>query len=362
MIQLDSHSIEWMQQVASENNFKDITLIEKTIRAFSLLESLVLSGCPFVFKGGTSLMLHLKSAKRLSIDIDIICPPGTDIEQYLQKCAHTYGFKEVRLVKRQNANNIPKSHAKFFYQVTYATTTATECILLDVLFEDIHYCNVVQLPIVSHFLISKGEATLVNVPSSDDLLGDKLTAFAPNTTGIPYFKGDKSCTMEIIKQLFDVASLFDITKDMTVVSETFRKFATVELTYRNLNPDDIAQVLDDIYQTSLCICLQGAVNADNFKQLQEGIRRIQSYIHSEKYHIETAIVNASKAAYLSVLITNEIKEVKHFDPKDIEMLRNVNIESPLPSKLNKLKRTNIEAFYYWFEISKLANTFLPLSL
>ena len=66
MIHPDSRSLEWMQQVAIENNFNDITLIEKTIRAFSLLESLVLSGCPFVFKGGTSLMLHLNSAKRLT--------------------------------------------------------------------------------------------------------------------------------------------------------------------------------------------------------------------------------------------------------------------------------------------------------
>ena len=85
MIHPDSRSLEWMQQVARENKFNDITLIEKTIRAFSLLESLVRSGCPFVFKGGTSLMLHLNSAKRLSIDIDIICPPGTDIEQFIHR-------------------------------------------------------------------------------------------------------------------------------------------------------------------------------------------------------------------------------------------------------------------------------------
>jgi len=45
MIHPDSRSLAWMQQVASENNFNDITLIEKTIRAFSLLESLVLSVC-----------------------------------------------------------------------------------------------------------------------------------------------------------------------------------------------------------------------------------------------------------------------------------------------------------------------------
>ena len=353
MIHPDSRSLEWMQQVAVENNFNDITLIEKTIRAFSLLESLVLSGCPFVFKGGTSLMLHLNSAKRLSIDIDIICPPGADIDHYLRIYAEAYGFGEVKLVERLSTTNVPKSHAKYFYLVTYATSTDTAYILLDVLFEDIHYNNVEKLAIASRFLKTHGEAVLVNVPCSADLLGDKLTAFAPNTTGIPYFKGDKSCSMEIIKQLFDVASLFDITHDLTVVAATFRKFAVVELIYRGLNPDDIIQVLDDIYQTSLCICLQGTIDPENFKQLQDGIKRIQSFIHSEKYRLDTAIVNASKAAYLSVLIANGISEVKHFDPNNIEPLRNATIEAPLNTKLNKLKRTNIEAFFYWNETSKI---------
>jgi hypothetical protein len=271
----------------------------------------------------------------------------------VHKHAQDYGFGEVKLVERQSPTNVPKSHAKFFYQVAYFTNTDTENILLDVLFEDNHYNNVVQLPIISRFLKTEGEAMLVNAPSSADLLGDKLTAFAPNTTGIPYFKGEKDCSMEIIKQLFDVASLFDITDDLTIISDTFRKFATVELAYRDLNPDNITQVLDDIYQTSLCICLQGATDADNFKQLQDGIRRIQSFIHSEKYRLDSAIVNASKAAYLSTLIANGITEVKHFDPNNIEPLRNATITEPLHPRLNRLKRTNIEAFYYWNEISKI---------
>ena len=90
--------------------------------------------------------------------------------------------------------------------------------------------------------------------------------------------------MEIIKQLFDIASLFDITTDLTIVADTFRKFAVVELAYRNLDPDNITQVLDDIYQTSLSICLQGEIDAKNFNQLKVGIIRIQSFIHSEKYN------------------------------------------------------------------------------
>src|SRR5574344_1675301 len=184
MIHPDSRTIEWMTQVAAENKFPDIALIEKSIRAFSLLESLVLSGCQFVFKGGTALMLHMNSAKRLSIDIDIICPPGTNIEEYVQRFAQEYGFSDVKLVERVTAHSIPKTHAKFFYQVTYVTNTETECILLDVLFEDIHYHEIEQLPIQSRFLKSEGEPVMVNVPGKADMMGDKWKAFAQNTTGI----------------------------------------------------------------------------------------------------------------------------------------------------------------------------------
>lgn len=353
MIHPDSRTIEWMTQVAAENKFPDIALIEKSIRAFSLLESLVLSGCPFVFKGGTALMLQMDSAKRLSIDIDIICPPGTNIEKFVQKHAKEYGFGDVRLVERVTAHNIPKTHAKFFYQVTYVTNTETECILLDVLFEDIHYHEIEELPIQSRFLKLEGEPVMVNVPGKADMLGDKLTAYAPNTTGIPYFKGDKDCSMEIIKQLFDIASLFDVTNDLKVVTETFQKFATVELQYRNLDPENIAQVLDDIFQTSLCICLRGQVEPDTFKLLQTGTKRIQSFIHSEKYNIDSAITNASKAAYLSTLIANGTTTAVHFDPLNIEPLRDAVITEPLNTKLNKLKKSNIEAFFYWNEIGKI---------
>lgn len=60
--------------------------------------------------------------------------------------------------------------------------------LLDVLYEDNWYTHVEQLPIVSPFLIMEGEPLRVSLPSKEDLRGDKLTAFAPNTTGIPYIK------------------------------------------------------------------------------------------------------------------------------------------------------------------------------
>ena len=353
MIHPDSRTLPWIEQVAKENNIKDSALLEKTIRAFSLLEALARSGCPFIFKGGTSLMLHLGSAKRLSIDIDIICPYGTRIEDYLEKYSAEYGFGEVKLVERVSRTDVPKLHAKFFYQVSYQGGPREDKILLDVLFEEIHYAKVVTMPILSPFLKQEGEPVMVNLPSHDDLLGDKLTAFAPHTTGIPFFKGEKNCSMEINKQLYDIASLFDLNKDLIITTETFKKLAAVELCYRHLNTSNLQVVLDDIYNTALCISLRGMFLPEEYKLLTEGINRVRGFIHSEKYSLESAIRNASKVAYISKLIEKGFTEVHHFNPASAQELASATITAPQLSKLNKLKKTNLEAFFYWYEVSKM---------
>lgn len=49
MINPKSRTIEWITEVAERLGVHDIALVEKTIRAFSLLEALARSGCPFLF-------------------------------------------------------------------------------------------------------------------------------------------------------------------------------------------------------------------------------------------------------------------------------------------------------------------------
>ena len=145
MIHPESRTLAWIETVANENNIRDIALVEKTIRAFSLLEALVRSGCPFLFKGGSSLLLHFDSSRRLSIDIDIICPPRSRIEDYLEKYSAEYGFGNVELVQRISRTDVPKQHAKFFYEVSYPAGGKQDKILLDVLFEETHYVNVIEI-------------------------------------------------------------------------------------------------------------------------------------------------------------------------------------------------------------------------
>lgn len=353
MINPQSRTVEWITEAARRLGVRDLILAEKTIRAFSLLEALARSGCPFLFKGGSSLMLHLNTSRRLSIDIDIICPPGTVIENYFEQYATEYGFGKVELVERISRSDVPKQHAKFYYEVSYLGKGFQDKILLDVLFEETLYSKIVSLPIQSPLLITEEPSVMVSLPSLEDLLGDKLTAFAPHTTGIPFFKGEKKCTMEIIKQMFDVASLFDLTDDLSITRMTFRKLAAIELEYRHLDSRNIQLVLDDIYQTALCVCMRGLQNPKEYKLLQDGISRIGSFVLGNRYTLDDAIINAAKVAYISQLIRNEKNEIHHFNYDTIEKITDKILVDPMPTKLNKLKKTHPEAFFYLCEIQKI---------
>ena len=363
MIDERSRSREWIMESCKVNKVRDPILMEKTIRAFSLLEALAKSGCPFLFKGGSALMLQLGCTQRLSVDVDVICPPGTDVVEYLKPYAAEYGFGEIVSVERLSRLNVPKTHAKCYYQVSYVTNRAQEKVLLDVLYEDNWYTRIEQLPIESPFLLTQGEPLRVSLPSKEDLLGDKLTAFAPNTTGIPYVKQtrgkdgsieERHCGMEIIKQLFDVASLFDRIDDLSVVRETFGKIAPLELEYRGLDRNNHKMVLDDIYRTAELICTGVYTNNHSFeyKELMGGVRRIKDLIISESFNQYSAIVAASKAAYLSLLLGNGIDTFNRFD-STID-LRNVRLESPINPVVNKIKSIKPEAFWYWHEIEGLS--------
>ena len=56
---------------------------------------------------------------------------------------------------------------------------------------------------MNHFLAShrivEVQQALVNVPSISDILGDKLTAFAPDTIGVPYYKHEKVASNKLNK-------------------------------------------------------------------------------------------------------------------------------------------------------------------
>ncbi|MFH1029111.1 MAG: nucleotidyl transferase AbiEii/AbiGii toxin family protein, partial [Pseudomonadota bacterium] len=64
---------------------------------FALLGHLAESGLEFVFKGGTSLLLHAPAIRRLSIDIDIICcSPAEALDRVLQQISKVAPFIDYK--------------------------------------------------------------------------------------------------------------------------------------------------------------------------------------------------------------------------------------------------------------------------
>lgn len=351
MIDQSQLTTTWIQQIAKEHK-TDPLLIEKSGRALLLLEGLAKQNLPLVFMGGTALMLHFGSTKRLSIDIDIIFPgKQSDLENILAGLTGEQDFNRWERQERQSSTAIPKKHYKLYYEPLYKTHKEEEYVLLDVLMENIRYAEINKLPVQSRFVPQHGDPIHVETASIEDLLGDKLTAFAPYTMGIPYVKGTDSMSMEIIKQLYDIGNLFDAAKQFEIVKATFRAIAKTELAYRKQGNLTTGDVLDDIYQTSLSVATRGQGGKADFEELQSGIKRVKDFIFSESYHIEKAITDASKAAYLATIIRKDGTAIEKFIGPS--QMKNWIIESPMNTKLNKLKKSNLEAFFYWHKIYEL---------
>ena len=179
----------------------------------------------FVFKGGTSLILMLENANRFSVDIDIVLNKNyesesikKEIEDILSKIVNNSNFQAWTLDERRSyRDGVPKAHYKLDYLPKYDPSGQ---ILLDILFEKNYYPNIIEIPVNTKW-IESDEIINVSVPDVDSITGDKMTAFAPNTTGIKYGTGKE---LEIIKQLFDIGNLFEKVDSVETIAKSFNAF------------------------------------------------------------------------------------------------------------------------------------------
>ena len=149
MIKPSSFTHDWICKVSKENK-ADRILVEKAIRALALLEGLANSSLPFVFKGGTALMLMFQKPHRLSIDIDIIVSPRyNDIDAILHSICDSNGFTLFECQQRASTGDIPAKHYKFYYHSIVEDKEAS--ILLDVLFEENPYTVLLDQPVANDF-------------------------------------------------------------------------------------------------------------------------------------------------------------------------------------------------------------------
>lgn len=351
MINKDCFSNKWIKNKTKEINANQI-IIERAIYAYELLGSLVEDVTDLVFKGGSSLMLLSPELKRLSIDIDIITKEKDKaLQRIFNKVTKKGIFNRWEKDRRLTGSEIPKKHFRFYYDSPVVKSEAY--VLLDILQSKSPYPKTIEklikLPV---FEVEK--EVKVTVPTVNSLTGDKLSAFAPKTIGIPYGK-DKS--MEIIKQLFDLGILFENITDLKEINKSYEKVAELEASFRDRTLN-IREYLNDSIEASFLLCqsdFKGSVENIFTKELRNGIKRIGNHIVGGKYSFLNAREDASKVACLASLIKDRRLEIDVLqlrqNRKDIEKIRDVILPEEY-SILNKLKSISPESFYLWATATK----------
>jgi len=355
---------KWLQTFKRQAAHRriDIIILEKMIYALHLLEQLQQNGLKFTFKGGTSLVLLLEEENRFSIDIDIITnTKKEELEAILTKVISSSRFTGFELNENRSYKlGVPKAHYTFAYESSIKGTYAGT-VLLDILIEDSPYPEVAEKEIKAKWIETE-DKTMVSVPTIDSITGDKLTAFAPNTIGIPYEKNGQPATMEICKQLYDLSKLFEKISSFEVVAKSFHLFAKHELEYRKESHPDLTpeQVLQDTIDTCLIITKRERGTTEEkskFALLQKGIIAFGTgYLMSGNFRLDDAIPASARIAYLAAkILVNDMSPIAYYEGQD---MKDLNIENPDWNFLNRLKKQpDKSSFYYWYQTIGLLNLF-----
>lgn len=348
-VKRDCFTQDWIKTKKEELS-GDPTLIEKCIHAFALLGYLAQSEIDFVFKGGTSLLLHAQKIKRLSIDIDIIYGGDKDeLKEKLIRISQQYPFVKIAEDDRGDRGLPKRKHFKFFYSST--RSKGESYILLDIVLDSPNYIPFIETKLIKGLFFETEHDFFVNVPTIEGLLGDKLTAFAPHTIGVPFGDG---FNMQVVKQLFDIDQLFNISYDFPKISKSFEETATKEISYRT-NKFTVEDVLQDIIKLCLGICsirLKGFQSNSDTSNIEDGLSKMQNHLIQDKFRMDT---EAKIAASKVFCVANTILKNRdfNFEKNRYSEDRNKEINSfQLPDpygRLNRLKTVLPEAFYYLWQ-------------
>lgn len=328
MIKSETFSVDWVQEVnqtqgwnRKNDQFKNI---EKAIMALKLLENLKTNNVDFVFKGGTSLLLLLEKLYRFSVDIDINIESASDYTNKFDSiCSEPFTHWDEQI--RETSNSHTK-HYRFYYK-PFVDKSEEGYILLDVYEGKSLYTQTREVTLKSPILKTDENDIYVTAPIIDCILADKLTAFAPHTIGIKLSAESEKRPkrVEIIKQMFDIANLFDRCESLQEIKNTYAKIAQEEIKLANLNCT-IKETLRDSFNFALMIGFDGKKQNDEFEKLSKGYSEFSKFVVNLSFDKWDAIICASKIAYLISCILNDKPIKKYADHMDLTAITIKNKE------------------------------------
>lgn len=334
-------------------------VLETTIHAFILLGRLAETGIPFVFKGGTSLLLHVEPTRRLSRDIDIVCSLGSEeLDPVLAEIGSQAPFTGFKEDVRDPGALPNRRHFKFSYRSRVSTSTWATHVLLDVVVESANPHTLVRKPIATSFLVPEREVR-VTVPTVESLLGDKLTAFAPHTIGVPLYRpsGALGDVMQVAKQLFDVAALFDAAGSFDAIASTYDANQQLESGYRG-GTHSRAAALKDTWNACLSVIATTAKKAiaDRYPDgahLHTGLSNMSTHLTMPAYS-RGPQARQSLAAKCALLVAHLwVHERFSFavgrwagSTEQLDVVRGASLNGTGLAWLDRLKQVNPEAYFY----------------
>lgn len=350
----------------------DLRNLEKCILALELTARLQGEGLDFVFKGGTSLLLHCDPAKRLSVDVDILSlEPLEKFQEVLGSATKTAPFENWEHQKHRDHEAPPTIHFKAFY--TSAISREQENVQLDVICTESPYAKLIKAPVTTSFLEIE-EETYVNIPCASSLLGDKIAAFAPTTIGFLYEPiirrtGDpgEPRPIKIVKHLFDIAELTNLASDANAIISTYTAIHAEQLEFRT-GEWSIEETLADTQRAAYHVCRLGGskqnlgdeTSQEHREILKNGISSLGSHLFNQPFQRADAQIAAAKATLTAQLIaskatTFDLAEFINENP-DIPSLKPAQLYNDWEHISAPLKKGNIEAFRIWLKAQELQST------
>jgi hypothetical protein len=359
MILDSSYTPEWIAGKRKTYPASDPNIMEKVIYALSLVEQLVLANLNFTFKGGTSLLLILPEPKRFSIDVDIVTIESREnVESALSLVCKNGIFTKFELDERRSYQpGIPKAH----YLLTFFSQwdQKDRIILLDILYAEHCYPALIQAPVKNEWIQTGADPISVSIPTADSIAGDKLTAYAPNTTGIRFRVEHADGRiiekqMEVMKQLFDIGILFDRLNNFIHFKQSFERTSSKEIEYRAHDNITLEAILNDIINTSLMVASQGKFfdPAGDYQHVATGLTQIKSYIYQGAFRRDEAVLASAKSAYLAAMIlTRHEGEIQRWQNED-DILK--YFVKPVEYQfLNKRRNIPGGPLFYWYQTLSL---------
>ncbi len=145
--------------------------------------------------------------------------------------------------------------------------------------------------------------------------------------------------LEIIKQMYDIASLTNLTENFDDVRRSYLGTVSSEIKYRGIDVS-AEDALQDTLEAAACIASRGQYGNDYVKYLQ-GIKSIVTHIYAERFSAEKAAAMACKVMHMAACV---LKNVPYAQIDDYGTYVNKDIGFSRYSKLSKLRKFNAEGF------------------